>query len=57
MVDNFYFLCIVECDAAQKCNGQGICGTDGLCKCDCGFYLEDCSSKLKETSVFCQNSA
>ena len=49
LVDNIYFLWIVECDAAQKCNGHGICGTDGLCECDWGFFLEDCSSNLKET--------
>ena len=38
---------IVECNAAQNCSGQGICGPDGACKCDVGFYTEDCSSKFK----------
>ena len=41
-----YFVWIVECDAAQKCSGQGICGPEGDCECDIGFYMEDCSSKL-----------
>ena len=36
---------IVECDAAQNCSSQGICGPDGACDCDCGFYMDDCSSK------------
>ena len=38
---------IVECNAAQNCSGQGICGPDGVCECDVGFYTEDCSSKSK----------
>ena len=38
---------IVECNAAQNCSGQGICGPDGACECDMGFYMEDCSSKFK----------
>ena len=38
---------IVDCNAAQNCSGQGICGPDGACKCDVGFYTEDCSSKFK----------
>ena len=41
------FVLLVECDAGQKCSGQGICGPDGACECDMGFYMEDCSSKLK----------
>ena len=54
-VENFYFWVqsnlfpsIVECDAAQNCNGQGICGLDGSCECNGGFFMEDCSSKLKK---------
>ena len=44
---NFKLLCqIVECNAAQNCSGQGICGPNGACECDVGFYMEDCSSKL-----------
>ena len=44
---NFELLCqIVECNAAQNCSGQGICGPNGACECDVGFYMEDCSSKL-----------
>ena len=38
---------IVECNAAQNCSGKGICGPDGACECDVGFYAEECSSKLK----------
>ena len=41
------FVWLVECDAGQKCSGQGICGPVGACECDVGFYTEDCSSKLK----------
>ena len=41
------FVWLVECDAGQKCSGQGICGPDGACECDVGFYAEECSSKLK----------
>ena len=37
---------IVECNATQNCSGQGICGQDGACECNVGFYMEDCSSKL-----------
>ena len=42
------FFWLVECNAAQNCSNQGICGPDGACDCDCGFYMEDCSSKLKK---------
>ena len=34
------------CDATQNCSGQGVCGPEGACECDCGFYMQDCSSKL-----------
>ena len=40
------FAWIVECDAAQNCSGQGICGPDGTCQCDNGFYAANCSGKL-----------
>ena len=45
-------LWIVECNAAQNCSGQGICGPDGACECDVGLYMEDCSSKLKKCILF-----
>ena len=45
------FLLIVECDAAQNCNSQGICGKDGSCECDWGFFMDDCSSKNKLVKV------
>ena len=41
-----YFAWIVECDAAQSCSGQGICGTDGACQCEATFYGENCISKI-----------
>ena len=40
------FAWIVECDAAQNCSGQGICGPDGTCQCDNGFYAANCSGKI-----------
>ena len=39
---------IVQCDAAQNCSSQGICGPDGACNCDPSFYGEDCISKLRK---------
>ena len=42
-----WFVQIVECNAAQNCSSQGICGPDGTCECDIGYYMEDCSGKLK----------
>ena len=39
---------IVECDAAQNCSSQGICGPDGACDCDPSFYGDNCISKLKK---------
>ena len=44
----FFFLSIVECDAALDCNDQGLCGKDGSCECDWGFFMDDCSSKLRK---------
>ena len=40
------FVWIVECDAAQNCSGQGICGPDGACQCEATFYGDNCTSKL-----------
>ena len=37
----------VQCDPATTCSGHGTCGPDGACECDNGFYMDDCSSKLK----------
>ena len=42
------FIEIVECDAAQNCSSQGICGPDGACNCDPFFYGENCISKHKK---------
>ena len=38
----------VQCDAAQNCSSQGICGPDGACNCDPSFYGENCISKLRK---------
>ena len=37
---------IVECDAAQNCSGQGICGPDGACQCEATFYGENWISEI-----------
>ena len=42
---------IVECDAAQNCSSQGICGPDGACDCDPSFYGDNCASKLRKLKV------
>ena len=42
-----WFVWIVECNAAQNCSSQGICGPDGACDCDHPFYGDNCTSKLR----------
>lgn len=34
----------VENSNVIQCNGHGICGEDGKCKCDFGYYGESCTS-------------
>ena len=47
----FPFVEIVECDAAQNCSSQGICGPDGTCDCDPSFYGDNCTSKPRKLEI------
>jgi hypothetical protein len=40
---------ICDCDANQRCNGQGTCGLDGHCLCGDNYYTDDYSNQCGYT--------
>lgn len=37
----------IMCKYMNDCNGNGVCGWDGKCKCNAGYKSADCSEKVE----------